>query len=707
MSWSNALKENARSGLSIERSRLEPLVAVRGACGVAIVLGLLLWLGSPKLAVSSAFGAFAAGIATFQRSWRPRPLIGLSVGAGLGVSTFLGYLAAAHTVGFLALLGVWTLVGGMAWAVGPVSGLVATQTVAGMLITVTLPTSVPGAAEHAALTAFGGLVQATLIVVFPIRPWGARRDALADAFASEAEYARRLCVDPVAPFDSEPLMEARLAAVMTPRQARRRPRQLSGYRALAERLRPVLASLADPLVGAPTEGPERDRAHALLGAAAEVLDAVAHALRWGRPVRIPAEALDVLEVPESGPILSGPARRSALRLMALLADVVESAEEPVEPAKPARGAERRHLLRPSVPKLVPMLLHTLRRETRWSSPIFRHAVRVAVVCCVGYLVGRALPLGHGYWAPITSVMVMRPDFGQTYSRGVGRFVGTVLGVTLGGVVTALVEPGAYLSAGLAVLCVTTQYLLLRTGYIVVSTCVGAYVVFLLGIAQQGWSQTVQDRLALTLVGGVIALVAHALFPAWETPRLRDRLAEWLEANGRYAAAVFDRYAAPADRRPRRVREALLDARAVRAAWDRGYARALREPVKHPGISRRAADEAQTALTTMGRAVMLLEAHLPDAGADPSPEAAAFSAAVREAVPVAAQALRERKPLDWQPVRSALADWQRRRGSDGVAVRGADLLTDALEDLARALPRRRSRQGVERRPADARRPPDLV
>ncbi len=230
MTWSRALKETARSGLTIERTKLTPLIAVRGSVGVAIVIGLCLWLGDPGLAVSSAFGAFASGIVTFQRSMRPRPVLALAVAGGLAVSTFLGYLVADHIVAFLLLLAGWTFLSGMAWAIGPVSGLAGTQTVAIMLVTVTLPTSVLGALEHAALIAFGGLVQATLIVVFPVRPWGVQRDALADALAAEADYARRLRHDPVAPFDPAPLMDARLASAVTPRQAKRRPVQLHGPR---------------------------------------------------------------------------------------------------------------------------------------------------------------------------------------------------------------------------------------------------------------------------------------------------------------------------------------------------------------------------------------------------------------------------------------------------------------------------------------------
>ncbi|BDM67149.1 hypothetical protein HEK616_06360 [Streptomyces nigrescens] len=684
MTWSRALKDAARSGLTIERTKLTPLIAVRGTAGVALVIGLCLWRGNPTLAVSSAFGAFSSGIVTFQRSMRPRPVLALAVAGALAVSTFLGYLAAAHVAAFVLLLAGWTLLAGMAWAIGPISGLAGTQTVAIMLVTVTLPTSVLGALEHAALIFFGGLVQATLIIVFPVRPWGTQRDALADALAAEADYARRLRHDPVAPFDPAPLMDARLAATVTARQARRRPVQLHGPRGLAERVRPVLASLADPVVGAPLEGPERDRARDLLAAAATVLDAVAHAVRHARPVRLPPEAMATLEVPATGPMLHGPARRSAYRLISLLADAVELTDEPVRATRPTTEAERGHLLRPSVPRLVPVALRSLHREARWSSHIFRHALRVAAVAAAGYLLGTALPFGHGYWAPLASVMVMRPDFAQTYSRGVARFCGTLVGVAVGGTVMALVHPGEYVSAALAVVCVWLMYLLMRTGFSVTSACVAAYVVFLLGIAGAGWEQTVQERVVLTLLGGLLAMLSYALFPAWETPRLRDRLADWLEANGRYALAVWEACARPAARRPRQVREALLDARAARVAWEKSEDRAEKEPVRHRGLSPGAAKAAGAALATMGRVTMILEAHLPAKDAEPSTGAAAFAATLRPGLERATKAVRERGPLNWSALRTVWERWDAETGSEGVAPRAAGLLVDALDELAEAL-----------------------
>src|SRR6478735_2044008 len=687
MSWLRALKETARSGLEIERLRLEPLIAVRGAAGLALVVGVSLALFGPVIAAGSAFGAFQAAIATFQRSWRPRPVLALVSGASLAVSTFVGYVTVSHTLLFLALLILWTFAAGMTWAAGPTGGIIAGSNVSIMLVTITLPTSVLDAAAHAGMMAFGGFVQAALIVLFPVRRWGAQRDALADALAGMADYARRLRNDPVAPFDPVPLMTARNAAAVTPRQARRRPADLHGARGVAERLRPVLASLADPALGVPAEGPERYWVWEILGAAGSLLDSAARAVRHGDPVQLDETALSVVKSPYTEEILTGPPRRAADRRVSLLADVIEIAEgtgtddrTPGEPLVP-------HRRRPTLLRLVPVVYRSMRREMRRGSTILRHAVRVSAVAAAGYLLGAVLPFGHGYWAPMTAVMVMRPEFTQTYSRSVARFMGTVVGVAVATGIVQAAHPNAELSALLAVVSAGLMYLLMRTGYAVGQVCVSAYVVFLLGMAGDDWSQTVPERVVLTLIGGILAMVAYAVYPAWETPRLRDRLAAWVVTDGRYAATVLDRYADPASRSLEDVRTALLTTREARVAWQEALEKARHEPVRHRGISRTSAADAQDALAQFGRVAMLMEAHLPAASATPVPEAAALADALRRASEEGAKAVRERRIPDWGPVREALEHEDAAPGQpppDPFVRNGATLLLRALEDFSQAL-----------------------
>ncbi|MFF5334760.1 FUSC family protein [Streptomyces sp. NPDC013181] len=701
MSWLRALKETARSGLKIERRRLEPLVALRGAAGLALVIGVSLALFGPVVAASSAFGAFQAAIATFQRSWRPRPVLALVSGVSLGISTFVGYVTGTHLALFVLLLVVWTFLAGLAWAAGPTGGIIAASNVAIMLVTITLPTSAAQAALHGAMIAFGGVVQATLIVLFPIRRWGAQRDALADALAAEADYARRLRHDPVAHFDPEPLMVARRAAAVTAREARRRPAELHGSRGVAERIRPVLASLADPAMGVPPEGPVRDRVRELLAAAGSVLDAAARAIRKGDPVELPAPAVAALRTPDTGALLAGPPLRAADRLTALLSDVIEAAEGDgtrgeragAEAAAEAIKEGTPHHARPGLLRLVPVIVRAMRREAHHGSPILRHAVRIAAVAAVGYLVGRLLPLGHGYWAPMAAVMVMRPEFSQTYSRAVARFGGTLVGVFLASVIVQAAHPHTGSLAVLAVVCALLMYLLMRTGYAVSQACVGAYVVFLLGMAGENLSQTAFERVLLTLAGGLLAMISYAVYPAWETPRLRTRLGDWLKADGRYAAAVVEQYGEPAARGHHDVRAALLATREARVAWQEAVATARLEPVRHRGLSHGAADATQHALARFGRVAMLLEAHLPGAGATPVPGAADLAEALRRATERGAKAVRERRVPDWTPVREALEHWEaecaEREAAEGpgsapLVRNGAGLLLEALEDFSRGL-----------------------
>lgn len=683
MSWLRALKETARSGLKVERKRLEPLIALRAAAGLALVVGTSLVLFGPLVAVSSAFGAFQAAIATFQRSWRPRPVLALISGATLAVSTFVGYLTAAHIALFVVLVALWTFGAGLAWTAGPTAGIIALSNVAIMLVTVTLPTSVAGAAGHAAMIAVGGVVQAALVVLFPVRRWGAQRDALADALSAEAGYARRLRQDPTVPFDPAPLMHARGAAAVTEREARRRPAELHGTRGIAERIRPVLASLADPAVGVPAEGRERDRVRELLDAAGSVLDAAARAVRHGDPVEVAPAALAALRTPDTGAVLTGPPRRAAIRLAALLDDVLETAQG----AGTGDADAVPHRRRPPLWALLPGALRAMRAELRPGSPILRHALRVSVVAAVGYLLGAALPFGHGYWAPLTSVMVMRPDFSQTYARSVARFGGTLVGVGAATAVVQALHPDVYAGAAMAVVCAFGMYLVMSTGYAAASVFISAYVVFLLGMGGEDWAQTVPERVLLTLLGGVLAMIAYAVYPAWETPRLRTRLADWLAADGRYAAAVVDCYARPVDRDRTAVREALLAARDARIAWREAAEKARHEPVRHRGLSRAAAESAAEALAQAGRVAMLMEAHIPERGAPPVPAATDLARALRTATGQAGKAVRDRRAPDWGPVRDVLASWQTPPAEgvpDAVLHSAATMLLAALQDVSESL-----------------------
>ncbi|MER6299420.1 FUSC family protein [Kitasatospora sp. NPDC001539] len=696
MSWFAALRDTARTGLTLDRALTDPKRAARGAVAVAVVLFPTLALGGVGLATSAAMGAFIAGAATFQRSFRPRASLAVAAGAGLGASTFLGYLAAGVTGLFPVLLAVWAFGAGLAWAIGPTAGVVAANTVSVMLIIVQLPVSALAAFGHGLVAALGGVVQAVVITLWPIGSWTAQRDALADTYAELADYARRLRQDPTAHLDPAPFMTARSAAALTPWQDRHRPAELRGLRGIAERVRPTLAALADPKVGAPEEGPERDRAREVLAASAEVMDALARAIRTGDPVRLPSSAPALTLVgSEDGPRLQGAARRAARRLGGLLrkaADTLDRSDEDTitTPVAGAGGA----LHRPSIGRMLPVALRTVRRQLHPRSAVFQHTVRLAAVVTLAYVLARLAGFHHGYWAPMTAAMVMRPDFAQTYSRGVARLAGTVVGVSVSTLVVQLAHPGQWVLAALAVLCIGGSYLAFRTGYALTTVGISSYVVFLLGLQAGNPLETAFERVGMTLLGGSVALLTYALFPTWQTARLGERLAEWLAAAGRYAAAVIACYEQPAQPRERTVRSALLDSREARAELIQAMQRADAEPGRHAsglaGVSRRQIDRARAAIGHLGRAALLLEAHLPAADADPVPGAAEYAEELRLATALAAGALLTGQPVEFGAVREAQARLEERLAQApagvqrDVVVAGTRLVEVALRDLERAL-----------------------
>jgi uncharacterized membrane protein YccC len=391
-------------------------------------------------------------------------------------------------------------------------------------------------------------------------------------------------------------------------------------------------------------------------------------------------------------------------LIGLLADTADSLESP---GGDGDGSALGNLSRPSVHELLPVAAHAVRRNWRWSSPVLRHAVRVGVVAAVGETIGMLLPFGHGYWAPLTAVMVMRPDFSQTYSRGVARIAGTALGVVLASLVIWAAAPNDWALTALAVVAIGGAYLTILTGYAAMSACIAAYVVFLLAMGSTGLVGTAEERVGQTLLGGALALIAYAVFPTWQTVRLPDRLAAYIEAGGRYAAAAVAAFGAPSADSYRAVREALLDHRQARAELLTATAQAADEPVRHRGLRNSQISGARSAMAGLGRTALLLEAHLPPLGSgsgsgsepsaagpgpEPVPGAERFAAVLQEETARAAQAVRLDQPIDLTPVRLHYQAWaaelpdpdEESTDPRHLVVRDAGYLVAALEGLQQAL-----------------------
>ncbi|EOW9137503.1 YccS family putative transporter, partial [Cronobacter sakazakii] len=73
----------------------------------------------------------------------------------------------------------------------------------------------------------------------------------------------------------------------------------------------------------------------------------------------------------------------------------------------------------------------LTRNLTPQSALFRHAVRMSVVLCVGYAFIQFTGLNHGYWILLTSLFVCQPNYNATRHRLTLRIIGTLAGVAVG------------------------------------------------------------------------------------------------------------------------------------------------------------------------------------------------------------------------------------------------------------------------------------
>ncbi|MFC7217584.1 FUSC family protein [Streptomyces polyrhachis] len=683
LGWRRFLGRASQAGVAVEPGPHEAVAALRGAVGVGIALFVALWWQGPGVAAAAAFGAHLINLVIMQPGYASRPLLALAATAALAAAMLTGGLAAPWTLLFLLAAGVWTYAAGLSWALGPVPGLVAITAVVGMLFLVPQPESPREVVRQALATAAGCLLQVVLVGLWHPRRWEPHREALAEGCASVADYGYLLTEWPTAPFDSRALLAARDASTLGRLHARGRPGGLTGVRPLLEQARALLAAVADP---GPEEGTGASRhpsatAEAVLNAAAEFLDGAATAVLSGASVPAPAQSAleELLGVLEGDTAADPDTAATEVRLLEVLLRIETALEAP------APGSDAR-VRPPSAAQSLHKVATVLRASAATGSLIRRYALRATAVVVALTALGRALPVAHGYWAPMAAVLIMRPEAWQTYRRGAARMAGTVAGVAGATGLVLFVRPEPWVSGALAVLCIGTLYLEFRRGDFLTSVAGASYVVLLLALAGVPADVAAGERVGLTVLGALAVLVAYALFPAWQTTTIPVHLAEILEATGRYVADAFRLLARPDPGVHRELREALNDQRRAFADLRGAADAAEEEPVRPQGLSETAVTRCRRAFAAIQRAVLLLEARHTTAGppgvaAEDVEAVEEFADRLASATDEGAAALLAGRAPEFTGLAEAVA---------GVAKlpepvpRVAGIVVEALEELSAAL-----------------------
>ncbi|WP_299501361.1 FUSC family membrane protein [Mucilaginibacter sp.] len=172
------------------------------------------------------------------------------------------------------------------------------------------------------------------------------------------------------------------------------------------------------------------------------------------------------------------------------------------------------------------------------SAAFKHALRVSLVCMVGFIAARIFSLGHhSYWVLLTIIVILKPGFSLSKQRNYQRLIGTMAGGIIGVLILLFIPNSAVQFVFLFVFMIGT-YSFLRLNYIVSVIFMTPYVLILfkfLGIAHL---DIVQERVVDTIIGSTIAFAAsYLIFPTWEFEQIKTNLSEVIYTNVNYLVKI--------------------------------------------------------------------------------------------------------------------------------------------------------------------------
>lgn len=609
--------EHARSILR-EATRLDPSglalrFGVRCTTGIAVPLVVALLAGDPLLGVPAAFGALAAGFASRQGRFRLRVVTMLLTGAVMAVSAAVAAAVAQDAALRFTLTIVWGLGCGYLAAAGLSAANVGLQGLVGFIVFGRPPYDTMPAWDALLIFAGGALQTVLFVLVWPFQRFGGERRALEAVYRALADQAAQLTEHGLGAPQAGTL-EAAAEALADPQPFGDRAAVLRFTVLLeaAERLRAELTALAIDRhflaeVGADAEASAVDVfARSVEPALVAIADAL-HAVRppdathtWADPQRALA-AIEATPHPlqdstaaDARAILGD--LETAWGVASGQRDDVANVREPpsilVAAARAARDA-----------------LETLAAHLSFRSVYAQHAVRLGAILAVSLALDRVLRLQRGYWIALTAVLILRPEFSPTFTRGVARAVGTIAGAIVASGV-AMTRPSPVASLFLSIAFAGLACTFFAVNYGLFSAGIAGYVIFLLAFGGVAEHQAAFDRVGATLLGAALTFATYLAFPTWSRARIAGDLADLLDARRRYATLLLRAHLADVAGDPSgAIAEVRRAVRLVRANAEAAIRAMEAEPVGPRGISLEIADAVTAASERFSLAAIAFDARL--------------------------------------------------------------------------------------------------
>jgi uncharacterized membrane protein YccC len=688
-----------------DSTKLSTHRAFRNAAGVVLPLMVGYALGMPRGGLVVASGALNVSYSDSSDPYSERARRMLASTVICAIAVFAGAISGQHQTLAIVLATIWAFIAGMANALGGAAPDLGVISLVTLLIYAAQPLTPRQAAISGVLALAGGLLQTALsIALWPVRRYDPERRALARFYLELANRAAEPLKATSAPLASIHSEEAQQALIGLARDAG--PDSMR-YRALlnqAERIRLSLLMLSRLRARMERERhdyPAIDAVTRYLQLASKILRQISDLILASPPAGAVQDESDLLnaldqqisslrkqntETPPS--FLAAVAKDALFQMDALAGQLRAALDLALNDVALEKFGISQPLDRPTWREAVAGRFEMLRDNLNLQSATFRHAVRLAVLVALGDILGRMVSWRRTYWLPMTIVLVLKPEFTATFTRGVLRVVGTVIGLLLATALFHVIHPIVALQVALIFLFVFFLRWLGPANYGIFAIVVSGLIVLLLAIAGVPPKEVISARGINTVLGGALAILAYRLWPTWERTRISERIARMSDAYREYLHAIlrFD----PAD--PDSVRELERARRAARVARSNLEASVDRLS-SEPGATREQMMRLNAILASSHRfihAVMALDAIVSQtpslSGAAPLKK---FAAAVETTLALLSSTLRGGRvmPRDFPDLREAHRLMvQARMGAnesearyDSISVE-ADRITNSLNTL---------------------------
>lgn len=173
----------------------------------------------------------------------------------------------------------------------------------------------------------------------------------------------------------------------------------------------------------------------------------------------------------------------------------------------------------------------------FNSPIFKHALRLAVVVLIGFAIGKTFSMQNPYWILLTIIIIMRPSFGLTKSRSIQRVVGTLIGATIAAIII-LVTQNTIVYAIIAVISLPLAYSLVQLNFRNAAVFVTINVIFVYAFFVPNILSVIQFRIVDTLIGASLAFVSnYVLWPTWQFQNISENFSKAISSNQNFLRQV--------------------------------------------------------------------------------------------------------------------------------------------------------------------------